>query len=73
MRKADWSNLINIIRRHLDSISARYNVNDIELCLLSCPSDITALSIIQTYTYLGLEANAFRASYQSIGVRNAKE
>ncbi len=70
MRKADWSNLINIIRRHLDSISARYNVNDIELCLLSCPSDITALSIIQTYTYLGLEANAFRASYQSIVSEN---
>lgn len=66
MKETTLSNIVYIITRHLDSISAHYNVRDIELCLLSCPSDITALSIIQTYVYLGLEANAFRANYKSV-------
>lgn len=66
MNKHDLASLIRVITRHFDSISASYNLKDLEMCLLSCPSDITVLSIIQTYVCFGLEANAFRSSYQSI-------
>ena len=66
MKKSDLSYLVETLSRHLDSISARYSVEDIELSLLSCPNDISVLSIVQTYIYLGLEAKAFKADYPSI-------
>lgn len=70
MDKLVLTHLTKVISRHLDSISAHYRVEDIELCLISCPADITALSLVQTYLYLGVEANVFGANYKSISSEN---
>lgn len=65
MRKPDLTYLVEILSIHLNAASVHFRVEELQLCLLSCPTDISALSIVQTYTCLGAKANVFRADYDS--------
>lgn len=65
MRKTDLTYLVEILSKHLNAASVHFSVEELQLCLLSCPTDITALSIVQTYTCLGGKASVFRADYDS--------
>ena len=65
MRKTDLTYLVEILSKHLKAASVHFHVEELQLCLLSCPTDITALSIVQTYTCLGAKASVFRADYAS--------
>lgn len=65
MRKTDLTYLVEIRSKHLNAASVHFSVEELQLCLLSCPTDITALSIVQTYTCLGGKASVFRADYDS--------
>lgn len=65
MRKSDLIYLVEILSRHLKVASVHFSIEELQMCLLSCPTDITALSIVQTYTCFGAKANVFRADYDS--------
>ncbi len=65
MRKTDLTYLVEILSKHLKAASVLFRVEELQLCLLSCPTDISALSIVQAYTCLGAKANVFRADYNS--------
>lgn len=53
MRKTDLTYLVEILSKHLKTASVHFRMEELQLCLLSSPMDITALSIVQTYTCLG--------------------
>ena len=65
MRKTDLTYLVEILSKHLKAASVHFRVEELQLCLLSCPTDISALSVVQAYTCLGAKANVFRADYNS--------
>ncbi len=65
MRKTDLTYLVEILSKHLKAASVHFRAEELQLCLLSSPTDITALSIVQTYTCLGAKASVFRADYDS--------
>lgn len=65
MRKTDLTYLVEILSKHLKTASVHFRMEELQLCLLSSPMDITALSIVQTYTCLGAKASVFRADYAS--------
>lgn len=65
MRKTDLTYLVEILSKHLKAASVHFRTEELQLCLLSSPTDITALSIVQTYTCLGAKASVFRADYAS--------
>lgn len=57
MRKTDLTYLVEILSKHLKAASVHFRVEELQLCLLSCPTDISALSVVQAYTCLGAKAN----------------
>ena len=59
MRKTDLTYLVEILSKHLKAASVHFRAEELQLCLLSSPTDITALSIVQTYTCLGAKASVF--------------
>lgn len=65
MRKTDLNYLVEIISRHLKSASVHYDVEKLQLSLLSSPTDISAFSIVQVYACLGVEAAVFKANFDS--------
>ncbi len=65
MRKTDLTYLVEILSKHLNAASVHFSVEELQLCLLSCPTNISALSIVQAYTCLGAKATVFRADNDS--------
>ena len=43
MRKTDLTYLVEILSKHLKAASVHFRVEELQLCLLSSPMDITAL------------------------------
>lgn len=60
------SYFIPLLLRHLQLMDIKCDPKELQLVLQSAPSFPSVLSIVQTFTYFGLKATAYRADYAAI-------
>lgn len=60
------SYFIPLLLQHIKLMGINCNPKELQLVLQSAPSFPSVLSIVQTYTYFGLKATAYRADYTAL-------
>lgn len=60
------SYIIPLLLRHLQLMGIKCDPKELQLVLQSAPTFPSVLSIVQTYTYFGIKANAYQADFSAL-------